>query len=149
VIATIQEDGEVLFFQHRSSLVDLLINLRNIAIEYSLNHEKGFEMDSRHLEENIYYIRENVPVFGVESIKKVIFAFSENAHVDSEIYRIVVVIIGSVSLVIPVIVTIIQYIENVYEIKKHRKSEFISFLMVDHGFNYYFHFSSLPGLIFA
>jgi hypothetical protein len=134
VIASIQESGEVTFFQQRSSLVDLLINFRNIAIDYSHNREKGYEMDFRHLEENIYYIRENVPVFGVESIKKAIFAFSENAHEDSETYRVVVAVIGSVSLVIPVIVTLVQYIESVYNIKKNRKSEFISFLMVDHGF---------------
>jgi hypothetical protein len=109
------------------------MNFRNIALEYSLEGVKGFKVKPRHILEDAHFIIENVPVFGVESLKKTIFSVSENAHKDSEIYRLIVLIIGMVALVIAVFVSIVQFVQSVYDIKKHRKLECMSFLMVDHG----------------
>ncbi|KAA6390074.1 MAG: hypothetical protein EZS28_014398 [Streblomastix strix] len=101
---------------------DVINNIANIGLDISKQYWK---QDDERSQAYLYYMRANVPITAIEASKRLALQIAHNVKQSSIQSIIISAVLGILSLSIPVIVNIIQFMITVTKLKKGRQQIFL------------------------
>ncbi|KAH7819913.1 uncharacterized protein MONOS_15734 [Monocercomonoides exilis] len=107
------------------NIIDLINTVSNINSDLLYMYDSKPSFSSWH-----YYIRANTPVNAVEAMKGLAIQYSKYAQTQSDSIVIAIIIMGIVSLVVPLVLTNFQFVITVRKLKKERHEVFLQICSV-------------------
>lgn len=111
--------------QSHTNLIDLVTSSANIAYDLV----ESWDMDDPSVNSWLYYMRANAPVTGTEAIKKIAINYSISSKENAVLIGVIILIIGSVTLIVPLIAVTVQYLITFRMLKKGRNEIFLQICM--------------------
>ncbi|KAK2943285.1 hypothetical protein BLNAU_21809 [Blattamonas nauphoetae] len=105
------------------NLIDLVNNIANVA---ALIINEGFwnTVEWPGLPAQLYYVIMNGPVAATEKMKAACMVFTDNSEQQSLVVQYIDIAVGVASIVLPLIVLIVQYVQTINKLKRERREVF-------------------------